>query len=180
MLTERSQILSKLFASANRWQAVFFGVVHKEHDDEVRGRVASKWPTDAALRMVEQGFLSFPAEHTFAAPHLRTLVAWPGLDVALIIVLNKYLVNSPAIKRIDLLWTRTCWMRFRSFLVLILPGLQESCRLHAIFSTLAREAGEDDVISLSFPVQTQSGALIYSITVRKGQSVGISICAYNR
>ncbi|TFK97922.1 cytochrome P450, partial [Pterulicium gracile] len=58
--------------------------------------------------------------------------------------------------------------------------IKESCRLHAIFSTLARVAGEDDVIPLSFPVQTQSGALIYSITVRKGQSVGISICAYNR
>ncbi|TFK96162.1 cytochrome P450 [Pterulicium gracile] len=65
-------------------------------------------------------------------------------------------------------------------LVLILPGLQESCRLHPIFSTLAREAGQDDVIPLSFPIQTQSGALVDSITVRKGQSIGISVCAYNR
>ncbi|TFK99808.1 cytochrome P450 [Pterulicium gracile] len=103
-------------------------------------------------------------------------------------------VKSMGSSTTKLLWTRICWTLslcstlssrlVRSLrgklLVLILPGLQESCRLHPIFSTLAREAGQDDVIPLSFPVQTQSGVLVDSITARKGQSIGIFICAYNR
>lgn len=52
--------------------------------------------------------------------------------------------------------------------------------MHPIVPNLAREAGKDDVIPLSYPVQTRSGEWVNSVTVKKGQAIGISICAYNR
>jgi cytochrome P450 len=58
--------------------------------------------------------------------------------------------------------------------------IKECLRMHPIVPNLVREAGKDDVIPLSFPVQTISGKMVDSINVRKGQSIGISICAYNR
>jgi hypothetical protein len=53
-------------------------------------------------------------------------------------------------------------------------------RLHPIIWFLAREAGEDDVIPLAFPIETKSGAQISSIPVKKGQMINIPIAAYNR
>ncbi|TFK96159.1 cytochrome P450 [Pterulicium gracile] len=58
--------------------------------------------------------------------------------------------------------------------------IKETSRMHPIVPNLAREAGKDDVIPLSYPVQTRSGEWVNSVTVKKGQAIGISICAYNR
>jgi len=59
-------------------------------------------------------------------------------------------------------------------------AIKESMRLHPILHTLAREALRDDIIPLAFPVTTQSGDTTSEVYVAKGQTVLISICAYNR
>lgn len=45
---------------------------------------------------------------------------------------------------------------------------------------LVRAASKDDVIPLSEPLVTANGKTINEIPVAKGQSIMISICAYNR
>jgi cytochrome P450 len=58
--------------------------------------------------------------------------------------------------------------------------LQEAMRLHPIVWQLAREAGQDDVIPLQFPITSTSGEKINAIPVKKGQMVEIAIASYNR
>jgi hypothetical protein len=53
-------------------------------------------------------------------------------------------------------------------------------RLHPIVWMLGREAAQDDIIPLAFPIETKSGERISQIPIRKGQVVDISIAAYNR
>ena len=43
-----------------------------------------------------------------------------------------------------------------------------------------REAGKDDVLPLSHPIETADGNIISEIPVAAGQEILISICAYNR
>jgi hypothetical protein len=65
----------------------------------------------------------------------------------------------------------------------ILPAnlaVQESMRLHPIVYWLLREAGQDDVIPLAFPITTKSGKQITSIPVMKGTTIDIAINVYNR
>ena len=45
---------------------------------------------------------------------------------------------------------------------------------------MTREAVHDDVIPLSKPIQSKSGNTISEIPICAGQSVLISVCAYNR
>ncbi|VDC03587.1 unnamed protein product [Peniophora sp. CBMAI 1063] len=58
--------------------------------------------------------------------------------------------------------------------------LKEAMRLHPIVPSLARRAGQDDVIPLAHPIVTESGQSISSIPVQKGQEVHINIASYNR
>jgi cytochrome P450 len=58
--------------------------------------------------------------------------------------------------------------------------LKEAMRLHPIVWTLARSAAQDDVIPLATPIMTKSGKQISSIPVQKGQTIQVSIAAYNR
>lgn len=59
-------------------------------------------------------------------------------------------------------------------------AVQESMRLHPIVYWLLREAGNDDVIPLAFPITTKSGKQITSIPVTKGTTIDIAINVYNR
>ncbi|TFY83783.1 hypothetical protein EWM64_g229 [Hericium alpestre] len=59
-------------------------------------------------------------------------------------------------------------------------ALKESMRLHPIVWQLVRVAGQNDVLPLAFPIRTKSGENISQIPVQKGQTVYISIAAYNR
>ncbi|TFY76007.1 hypothetical protein EWM64_g8005 [Hericium alpestre] len=58
--------------------------------------------------------------------------------------------------------------------------LKESMRLHPIVFRLLREAAQDDVLPLAFPITTKTGEQISQIPVQKGQPVTISIAGYNR
>ncbi|KAI0701973.1 cytochrome P450 [Cytidiella melzeri] len=58
--------------------------------------------------------------------------------------------------------------------------LKEILRFHPIVYHLLRRAGKDDVLPLSEPITTSTGAVISEIPVAKGQAVLVSICAYNR
>ena len=58
--------------------------------------------------------------------------------------------------------------------------MQEALRLHPIGAELGREAGQDDVIPLAFPITSESGAQITAIPVKKGQMINIAIASYNR
>ncbi|KAF9027337.1 hypothetical protein BDZ89DRAFT_1039571 [Hymenopellis radicata] len=58
--------------------------------------------------------------------------------------------------------------------------LQEGLRLHPILPFMSRQAQQDDVVPLSEPVITKTGAKLTEIPVEKGQSVWISIAYYNR
>ena len=58
--------------------------------------------------------------------------------------------------------------------------LKEAMRLHPILWTVGRFASQDDVIPLAVPITTKSGRQLASITVRRGQTIDISVAAYNR
>ncbi|KAA1474631.1 cytochrome P450 [Dentipellis sp. KUC8613] len=59
-------------------------------------------------------------------------------------------------------------------------ALKEAMRLHPIVWQIVRNAAQDDVIPLAFPITTRSGKVINAVPVRKGQSITVSICSYNR
>jgi hypothetical protein len=56
---------------------------------------------------------------------------------------------------------------------------QEALRLDTIVLRLIREAGEDDVIPLAYPVRSSSGEMLSQIPVTKGQRIITSIVGYN-
>ncbi|THU97194.1 PAH-inducible cytochrome P450 monooxygenase PC-PAH 1 [Dendrothele bispora CBS 962.96] len=58
--------------------------------------------------------------------------------------------------------------------------IKEALRLHSILIDVQREAVNDDVIPLEFPVTTLSGETVNQIPVRKGQRIHISLGASNR
>ncbi|KIY63100.1 PAH-inducible cytochrome P450 monooxygenase PC-PAH 1, partial [Cylindrobasidium torrendii FP15055 ss-10] len=58
--------------------------------------------------------------------------------------------------------------------------IKETLRMHPIIPTLFRMAAQDDVIPLSEPIVTSTGAILNEIPVLKGQHVDIAIHAYNR
>ena len=58
--------------------------------------------------------------------------------------------------------------------------MQETLRYHPIAYNLLRMAGRDDVIPLEIPITLKNGEVITEISVKKGQGVIISVCAYNR
>ncbi|KAK1225550.1 hypothetical protein PQX77_011490 [Marasmius sp. AFHP31] len=58
--------------------------------------------------------------------------------------------------------------------------IKESLRLHPIVSEIVREAGDDDVIPLDYPVLGTSGAMLSEVPVAKGQRVVASVVQYNR
>ncbi|EGN99109.1 hypothetical protein SERLA73DRAFT_181928 [Serpula lacrymans var. lacrymans S7.3] len=58
--------------------------------------------------------------------------------------------------------------------------LKESLRLHPIVAALFREAAGEDVLPLSEPLETVSGKMIDQIPISKGQTINVSVCAYNR
>ncbi|EGN99106.1 hypothetical protein SERLA73DRAFT_181927 [Serpula lacrymans var. lacrymans S7.3] len=58
--------------------------------------------------------------------------------------------------------------------------LKESLRLHPVGAVLFREAGGEDILPLSEPLETVSGKMIDQISVSKGQTINVSVCAYNR
>ncbi|THU97198.1 cytochrome P450 [Dendrothele bispora CBS 962.96] len=58
--------------------------------------------------------------------------------------------------------------------------IKEALRLHSILAGVQREALNDDVIPLEFPVTTTSGETINQIPVRKGQRIHVSLGASNR
>ncbi|KAK7458717.1 hypothetical protein VKT23_009717 [Stygiomarasmius scandens] len=58
--------------------------------------------------------------------------------------------------------------------------IKEALRLHSIIAGVVREAVEDDVIPLEFPITTASGDIINQIPVKKGQRIHTSIAASNR
>ncbi len=53
-------------------------------------------------------------------------------------------------------------------------------RFHPIVYHLTRVAGKDDILPLSEPLTTRFGDVVDEIPITKGQTVMISICAYNR
>ncbi|KAK7043140.1 hypothetical protein VNI00_008494 [Paramarasmius palmivorus] len=57
--------------------------------------------------------------------------------------------------------------------------IKETLRLHPIVLRLTREAEEDDIIPLAYPVVSTSGELLSEIPVTKGQRIMISIFGYN-
>ncbi|TFK97550.1 hypothetical protein BDV98DRAFT_596529 [Pterulicium gracile] len=104
-----SEVLSMLFSVVSRWQDVFLGV-----DSERFGTYSSEpdwlavsesWPEDAALKMDDGGYLDFPPDFVYSAPHLRTLITWPGLEAALMVGVNRILSSSSGVERIDLFGT---------------------------------------------------------------------------
>jgi len=58
--------------------------------------------------------------------------------------------------------------------------VKEAMRLHPIAWSLGRQAGQDDVIPLSFPILSKTGQTISGIPVKKGQVIDVSVAAYNR
>lgn len=58
--------------------------------------------------------------------------------------------------------------------------LQETLRFHPIAYHLTRVAEKDDIVPLATPIFTKSGQMLSEIPVRAGQSIVVSICAYNR
>ncbi|THU99204.1 PAH-inducible cytochrome P450 monooxygenase PC-PAH 1, partial [Dendrothele bispora CBS 962.96] len=58
--------------------------------------------------------------------------------------------------------------------------IKEALRLHSILGDVQREALNDDVIPLEFPVTTTAGEIINQIPVRKGQRIHMSLGASNR
>ncbi|KIJ49094.1 hypothetical protein M422DRAFT_28101 [Sphaerobolus stellatus SS14] len=59
-------------------------------------------------------------------------------------------------------------------------AMKETLRLYPIAPGALREATRDDVIPLSIPQKTKTGEFITSVSISKGQQVGISFMAYNR
>ncbi|KAF7790145.1 hypothetical protein EIP86_001097 [Pleurotus ostreatoroseus] len=59
-------------------------------------------------------------------------------------------------------------------------ALKETLRYHPVVFHMTRAAVQDDVIPLSKPIHSKSGDAISEIPVSAGQSVLISVCAYNR
>ncbi|KAI3599099.1 cytochrome p450 [Moniliophthora roreri] len=57
--------------------------------------------------------------------------------------------------------------------------IKETLRLHPIATRLIREASEDDVISLEYPIPSTSGDMLSEIPVVKGQRIMTSIIGYN-
>lgn len=53
-------------------------------------------------------------------------------------------------------------------------------RYHPIVYHLTRVAKKDDVIPLSEPIITVDGRPIDQIPISEGQTILVSICAYNR
>lgn len=43
-----------------------------------------------------------------------------------------------------------------------------------------RTAGRDDVLPLAFPIVTKDGETLTELPIQKGQSILVSVCAYNR
>ncbi|KAF8499477.1 cytochrome P450 [Hysterangium stoloniferum] len=62
----------------------------------------------------------------------------------------------------------------------MLALIKETLRFHCIVPGLPRDAMRDDIIPLTKPVKTESGRLISSITISRGQRVFISFIAYHR
>ncbi|KAF8589221.1 cytochrome P450 [Ramaria rubella] len=62
----------------------------------------------------------------------------------------------------------------------LLALMKETLRYHPIVNGLTRVAGRDDIIPLATPHRTTSGDIITNIPVCKGQSIFLSIAAYNR
>ncbi|KAG9312341.1 cytochrome P450 [Chiua virens] len=58
--------------------------------------------------------------------------------------------------------------------------IKEGLRFHPIASSVQRIASRDDILPLSKPIRTESGAVIDEMLVPKGTQVMISIAAYNR
>jgi len=58
--------------------------------------------------------------------------------------------------------------------------MQEALRLHSVFAVISREASEDDIIPLEFPVTTASGETIKQIPIKKGQRIHMGLGASNR
>ncbi len=63
---------------------------------------------------------------------------------------------------------------------MILIPMQETLRVHPIIYTLIRRAARDDVIPLSQPILDSSGNPVESIPISAGQSVFVSVAAYQR
>ncbi|EEB96393.1 hypothetical protein MPER_04481 [Moniliophthora perniciosa FA553] len=57
--------------------------------------------------------------------------------------------------------------------------VKETLRLHPIATRLVREASEDDVIPLEYPIPSASGDMISEIPVVKGQRIMTSVIGYN-
>ncbi|KAF8589322.1 cytochrome P450 [Ramaria rubella] len=62
----------------------------------------------------------------------------------------------------------------------LLALMKETLRFHPILSSLTRAAGRDDIIPLATPQRTTSGEVITNIPVWEGQTIFLSIAAYNR
>ncbi|THU97193.1 cytochrome P450 [Dendrothele bispora CBS 962.96] len=58
--------------------------------------------------------------------------------------------------------------------------IKEALRLHSILADVQREALNDDVIPLEFPITTAAGETVNQIPVRKGQRIYMSLGASNR
>ncbi|ESK81020.1 cytochrome p450 [Moniliophthora roreri MCA 2997] len=57
--------------------------------------------------------------------------------------------------------------------------IKETLRLHPIVTSLIREASEDDIIPLEYPIPSASGDMLSEIPVVKGQRIMPSIIGYN-
>lgn len=89
------QILAQLFACASRWRDVFFDVTRF-------GGHAQEWSAVAALGITATGHFILPPDFSFSAPHLRTLVVWPGLNSFNLILIGSLVQSSTVMERIDL------------------------------------------------------------------------------
>ncbi len=69
---------------------------------------------------------------------------------------------------------------FESFTRSLVWRSQETLRFHPIVPGLLRIAAYDDVIPLTDPITTSTGAKLTEIPVEKGQLVEIAIAYYNR
>ncbi|KAJ8475067.1 hypothetical protein ONZ45_g15739 [Pleurotus djamor] len=58
--------------------------------------------------------------------------------------------------------------------------IKEVLRLHPIVPALQRRAAFDDVLPLSIPITTKDGDVVTEIPIKKGATITVSICAYNR
>ncbi|KAF4606808.1 hypothetical protein EYR38_000863 [Pleurotus pulmonarius] len=58
--------------------------------------------------------------------------------------------------------------------------VKEALRLYPVVPMLARTAGTDDVIPLALPIVTKDGETLTELAIHKGQSILVSVCAYNR